>query len=161
MWSHTGSPIPQVTITGSPILQVTVRRSNEQQRVASIAKHSLPVTLQVPGRHRFARISMFACARGERFAWVRGVWVRGTACVGLESGGPTVVSIQPDHGPACLADSDVRCTRNGSTGGGASLAVGPRRSLAIDPEGSLAIPAATRQGRDSMVANIRAIWFKL
>ena len=70
---------------------------------------------------------MFACARGERFAWVRGVWVRGTACVGLESGGPTVVSIQPDHGPACLADSDVRCTRNGSTGGGASLAAGQLR----------------------------------
>ncbi len=33
----------------------------------------------------------------------------------------------PDHCTACLVDSDVRRTRNESTGGGASLAAGSRR----------------------------------
>jgi hypothetical protein len=73
----------------------------------------------------------------------------------LGSGGPSVVGVFPDHGAACLVDSDVRCTRNGSTGEGIAA------FLAIDPEGSPAISAATRQGRDSMVAIIRAIWFTL
>ena len=45
----------------------------------------------------------------------------------MGSGGPPVVGVSPDHGAACLVDSDVRRTRNGSTGGGASLAAGPRR----------------------------------
>jgi hypothetical protein len=46
---------------------------------------------------------------------------------GMGSGGPPVVGVSPDHGAACLVDSDVRHTRNESTGGGASLAAGSRR----------------------------------
>jgi hypothetical protein len=45
----------------------------------------------------------------------------------LGSGGPSLVRIFPDHGAACLVDSDVRRTRNGSTGGGGSLAAGQLR----------------------------------
>jgi hypothetical protein len=48
----------------------------------------------------------------------------------MGSGGPPVVGVFPDHGAACLVDSDVRRTRNGFTGGGASLAAG---SLRLSP----------------------------
>ena len=36
----------------------------------------------------------------------------------MGSGGPPVLGVSPDHGAACLIDSDVRRTRNESTGGG-------------------------------------------
>jgi hypothetical protein len=36
----------------------------------------------------------------------------------LGSGGPPVLGVSPDHGAACLIDSDARRTRNESTGGG-------------------------------------------
>jgi hypothetical protein len=67
------------------------------------------------------------------------MYARGMLCLGtrrmsaymsLGSGGPSVVRIFPDHGAACLVDSDVRRTRNGSTGGGASLAAGQRSGWA-------------------------------
>jgi hypothetical protein len=68
MWSYMGFPLPlQVTMPS-----LAKPRSNEQKRVASSAKHSLPVNLQVPGRHRFATVSILPCTRGECFAWVRG-----------------------------------------------------------------------------------------
>jgi hypothetical protein len=60
-----------------------------------------------------------SCARGERFAWVHGAWV---LAMSLGSDGPTVVRDLPDHCPARLTDSDVRRTRNVSTGGGVSPA---------------------------------------
>jgi hypothetical protein len=46
---------------------------------------------------------------------------------GMGSGGPPVLGVSPDHGVACLVDSDVRRTRNNSTGVGASLEARSRR----------------------------------
>jgi hypothetical protein len=61
---------------------------------------------------------------------------------GMGSGGPPVLWVSPDHGAACLVDSDVRRTRNESTGGGASLAAKSWRlspttgGLPCDPGGN-------------------------
>ncbi len=65
---------------------------------------------------------------------------------GMGPGGPPVVGVSPDHGAACLVDSDVRRTRNNSTGVGASLVAGSRRltpstgGIPCDLSGNYATP---------------------
>ena len=56
---------------------------------------------------------------------------------GMGSGGPPVLGVSPDHGAACLIDSDVRRTRDESTGGGTMPSGRIAASRAVDRRASL------------------------
>jgi len=56
----------------------------------------------------------------------------------MGSGGPPVLGVSPDHGAACLIDSDARRTRNESTGGG-NEAQRPDRGVETPSTGGLSL----------------------